>query len=144
VNERKTAGLFKTIRISTDHARTWKIVVETMGNTANKKMTHTRIVLEINAARAAARSSVCCCKIHQRLMRHTANIMHTKTIGATVVATSLIERYYEHHKLGDDSSKKACVPHLLWKFVSIMQLRGSADISNERKAKCPQIDSNIT
>ena len=59
--KQKKAILFKNDGSSANHVRTWKMVVETIGKTVNKKMMHKRIVLDINAASAAVWSSVLRC-----------------------------------------------------------------------------------
>ena len=68
------------------------MVVETIGKTVYKKMVQVCMALEDIAASAASRSSGLDRKMCCRRTNHAAMITLTKTIGMTVVATSLVRK----------------------------------------------------
>ena len=68
------------------------MVVETIGKTVYKKMVQVCMAFEDIAASAASRSSGLDRKMRCRRTNHAAMITLTKTIGMTVVATSLVRK----------------------------------------------------
>ena len=71
------------------------MVVETIGKTVYKKMVQVCMAFEDIAASAASRSSGLDRKMRCRRTNHAAMVTLTKTIGMTVVATSLVRKKYK-------------------------------------------------